>query len=65
MITYDEHHERNVPYDLIPCTTPTQINGTSSTVNATYGSINIYFKSFYRYKLPHIVLLRVYNDSVS
>ena len=37
---YDEHHERNVPYDPIPCTTHTQTNGTSSTVNATYGSIN-------------------------
>ena len=36
---YDEHHERNVPYDPIPCTARTQTNGTSSTVNATYGSI--------------------------
>ena len=25
---YDEHHERNVPYDPIPCTTRTQTNGT-------------------------------------
>ena len=39
---YDEHYERNVPYDPIsrPCTTRTQTNGTCSTVNATYGSIN-------------------------
>ena len=37
---YDEHHERNVPYDPVSCTTRTQTNGTSSTVNATYGSIN-------------------------
>ena len=36
---YDEHHERNIPYDPISCTTHTQTNGTSSTVNATYGSI--------------------------
>ena len=37
---YDEHHEQNVPYDPILCTTHTPTNGTSSTVNATYGSIN-------------------------
>ena len=52
---YDEHHGRNVPYDPIPCTAHTQTNGTSSTVNATYGSINTSrVSTVTRNTLPHI-----------